>query len=92
MSSLNLVPEKFLPEASNIKDSLLARGKGFWSLQGQQYREYTGETYTLHTNEEATRVMVSIFRCLHYPLRCILEDVQQVSLGWKDLLGISDRI
>ena len=58
ISSLDLIPERFLPKAGEVKESLLARGKLFWSLQGQQCREYTGELYSQHTNEEATRVMV----------------------------------
>ena len=58
ISTLNLVPEKFLPDAAKVKASLIERGKAFWALQGQQYREYTGKMYSQHTTEEASRVMV----------------------------------
>ena len=59
ISALDLVPEKFLPEAESVKSALLARGKQFWSLQGQKYLEYTGEMYSQQaSNDEAVRVMV----------------------------------
>ncbi|KAK4696280.1 hypothetical protein P7C71_g1599, partial [Lecanoromycetidae sp. Uapishka_2] len=59
IKSLDLVPEKFLPEAAKIKSSLISRGKNFWLLQGQKYREYTGEMWSQNDNsEEAVRVMV----------------------------------
>ena len=58
ISSLNLVPEKFMPNAAEVRQSLLTRGRNFWSLQGQQCHEYIGELYSQHTNEEATRVMI----------------------------------
>ncbi len=59
ISALDLVPERFLPEADSVKSALLVRGKQFWSLQGQKYLEYTGEMYTQQaSDDEAVRVMV----------------------------------
>ena len=59
ISALELVPEKYLPEAESVKSALLVRGEQFWSLQGQKYLEYTGEMYTQQANDdEAARVMV----------------------------------
>ena len=58
ISCLDLIPEKFLPNAAKIKTSLLNRGKTFWDLQGQQYCEHTGKMYSEHTDEEISRVMV----------------------------------
>ena len=59
ISALDLVPERFLPEAESVKSALLVRGKEFWSLQGQKYLEYTGEMYSQQaSNDEAVRVMV----------------------------------
>lgn len=59
ISGLDLVPEKFLPEAEAVKSALLVRGKQFWSLQGQKYQEYTGEMYTQQaSDDDAVRVMV----------------------------------
>jgi len=59
IKSLDLVPEAFLPKAETVKSSLIARGKHFWSLQGQKYREYTGEMWSQNdASEEAVRVMV----------------------------------
>lgn len=59
ISALDLIPEKFLPEAESVKSALLVRGKQFWSLQGQKYLEYTGEMYSQQaSNDEAVRVMV----------------------------------
>ena len=58
ISSLDLVPEKFLPDIAKIKTSLLNRGKAFWDLQGQRYCEYTGKMYSEHDDEETSRVMV----------------------------------
>lgn len=59
ISALDLVPEKYLPEAESVKSALLARGEKFWSLQGQKYLEYTGEMYTQQaSDDEAVRVMV----------------------------------
>ena len=58
ISSLNLVPERFLPDVAAIKKTIIARGQKFWSLQGQQYREYTGELYSNYNAQEATRVIV----------------------------------
>ena len=59
ISTLDLVPEKYLPEAESVKSALLVRGKQFWALQGQKYLEYTGEMYTQETSDdEAVRVMV----------------------------------
>ena len=54
ITSLHLIPERFLPNASAVKDLALIRGKHFWSLQGQQYCELQSE----NTDEEAKRVMI----------------------------------
>lgn len=56
--TLDLIPEKFVPDAESVKSSLKARGKQFWALQGQQYREYTGEVWSQHMSEDSIRVMV----------------------------------
>ena len=59
ISALEIVPEKYLPEAESVKSTLLVRGEQFWSLQGQKYLEYTGEMYTQQaSDDEAVRVMV----------------------------------
>ena len=59
ISALDLVPERFLPEAESVKSALLVRGKQFWALQGQKYLEYTGEMYSQQaSDDEAVRVMV----------------------------------
>ena len=58
VTSLDLVPEKFLPNATTVKESLISRAKDFWALQGQNYREYTGEIWSQHRTEESVRVMV----------------------------------
>ena len=58
ISSLQLVPEKFLPDAEDVKESLRSRGRQFWALQGQNYREYHGEIWSQHMSEDAIRVMV----------------------------------
>ena len=58
ITSLDLVPEKFLPNATTVKESLISRAQGFWALQGQNYREYTGEIWSQHMTEESVRVMV----------------------------------
>ena len=58
ISSLQLVPEKFLPDVESVKSSLQSRGKQFWALQGQNYQEYHGEIWSQHMSEEAIRVMV----------------------------------
>lgn len=58
ISSLELVPEKFLPHSAAVKSELITRGKKFWSLQGQNFQEYTGEMYSQYGSHEAVRVMV----------------------------------
>ncbi len=55
--SLDLVPEKFLPNASETKAELISRGKHFWQLQGQKFRQYTGELWSQHNGDEPERVM-----------------------------------
>lgn len=57
ISSLDLVPEKFLPNAIETKAKLINRGKQFWGLQGQKFQEYTGEMWSQHNNDEPERVM-----------------------------------
>lgn len=58
ISSLDFVPEKFLPNANTVKESLKARGRAFWDLQGQNYHEYTGEIWSQRMSEDSIRVMV----------------------------------
>ena len=58
IASLDLVPEQFLPNVDETKASLISRGKKFWALQGQNYREYTGEVWSHRMAEESVRVMV----------------------------------
>lgn len=58
ISSLDLIPEKFLPDAEKVKSDLRARGQKFWALQGQNYREFTGQVWSGHMGEESTRVMI----------------------------------
>ena len=58
ISSLNLVPERFLPNPEAVKAQLTARGQKFWSLQGQNFLEYTGEMWSEHSSDEAVRVIV----------------------------------
>ena len=58
VASLDLVPETYLPEARAVKESLIARGRDFWSLQGQNYREYAGDDWAENKTGEVTRVMV----------------------------------
>lgn len=58
VNSLDLVPEKFLPNAATVKESMVSRGKRFWALQGQKYREYTGEVWSQYMTEDSVRVMV----------------------------------
>lgn len=58
ISSLDLVPEKFLPNARTIEENLIVRGRSFWYLQGQNYREYTGEIWSQQMSEDPIRVMV----------------------------------
>lgn len=58
ISTLDLVPEAFLPDAETVKENLIARGKSFWGLQGQNYREYTGEIWSQQMSEDPIRVMI----------------------------------
>jgi len=58
IASLDLVPEKFLTDVANIQSTLRARGEQFFGLQGQNYREYTGEVWSQNASEETSRVMV----------------------------------
>lgn len=58
ISSLDLVPETFLPNVATVKENLIARGKSFWGLHGQNYREYTGEIWSQQMNDDPIRVMV----------------------------------
>lgn len=56
--SLGLVPEAFVPNLDAIKASLVERGQQFWALQGQCFKEYTGEVWSSSTSEQPIRVMV----------------------------------
>lgn len=58
ITSLDLVPERFVPERKRVKTDLISRGERFWSLQGQKFREYTGEIWSQYSTDEAVRVMV----------------------------------
>lgn len=58
VASLELIPEAFLPEKAEVKASLVERGQKFCALQGQCFREYIGEVWSSHMNEDAIRVMV----------------------------------
>ncbi|KAL8751378.1 MAG: hypothetical protein Q9199_006461 [Rusavskia elegans] len=58
ISSLDLVPEGFVLDSDTVKKSLVERGSEFWALQGQCFREYTGEVWSTHTSEDPIRVMV----------------------------------
>ncbi|MCJ1463470.1 hypothetical protein MMC07_002077 [Pseudocyphellaria aurata] len=72
IASLDLVPERFLPDAENVKEFLTVRGHDFWALQGQNYREYTGEIWSQHMSEESIRVMVDHLtyqRRMDWPIR-----------------------
>lgn len=58
ITSLDLVPERFLPDVANVQSTLRARGEQFLGLQGQSYREYTGEIWSQNASEESSRVIV----------------------------------
>jgi len=58
ITSLDLVPEKFLPDVASVQSTLRARGEQFFGLQGQSYREYTGEIWSQNASEASSRVMV----------------------------------
>ena len=66
IQSLDLVPEKFLPKANVVKSELISRGQKSWSLQGQNFLEYTGEIWSQYSSKEPVRVMVD---CLTYQRR-----------------------
>lgn len=57
ISSLELVPEKFLPNKVETRVTLISRGECFWQLQGQTLKEYTGEMWSQYSREEPERVM-----------------------------------
>ncbi|KAL8941963.1 MAG: hypothetical protein Q9216_001943 [Gyalolechia sp. 2 TL-2023] len=72
ISSLELVPEAFLPDRDAVKASLVERGQNFWGLQGQCFKEYTGEVWSSHTDEQPIRVMVDHLtyqRRMGWPIR-----------------------
>ncbi|CAL8578347.1 hypothetical protein XPA_004136 [Xanthoria parietina] len=58
ISSLELVPEGFVLDSDSVKKALVERGSQFWALQGQCFREYTGEVWSTHTSDDPIRVMV----------------------------------
>ena len=62
IESLDLVPAKFLPNAPHINEALLKRGKEFYTLQGQQYREYVGDRSSNDVDQIPERVMVDQFK------------------------------
>ncbi|KAL8666264.1 MAG: hypothetical protein Q9202_001532 [Teloschistes flavicans] len=61
VSTLELIPLAFMEDKLAIRESLLERGRQFFALQGQCFREYTGEVWSSHANDpqaEPIRVMV----------------------------------
>ena len=58
IKTLDLIPESFVADVESVKLSLKERGRLFWALQGQKYREYTGEVWSQHMSEDSIRVMV----------------------------------
>ena len=59
IQAMDLVPLDFLPDRDSIQAALVKRGHEFWALQGQCFREYTGEVWSSHVeNADPLRVMV----------------------------------
>lgn len=61
ISTLDLLPLAFMQDKLAVRESLLERGQQFFALQGQCFREYTGEVWSSHANDpqaEPIRVMV----------------------------------
>ncbi len=58
VASMGLVPEAFVPNIDAVKTSLIERGQKFWALRGQCFREYVGEVWSSHVNDDSIRVMV----------------------------------
>ncbi|KAL8726609.1 MAG: hypothetical protein Q9166_006644 [cf. Caloplaca sp. 2 TL-2023] len=58
ISSLDLIPEAFILDKESVRASLVERVRQFWALQGQCFREYTGEVWSSQMNEDPIRVMV----------------------------------
>ncbi|KAL8997627.1 MAG: hypothetical protein Q9169_003175 [Polycauliona sp. 2 TL-2023] len=58
IGTLDLIPEGFILDGKSVKASLVERGSQFWALQGQCFREYTGEVWSSRMNEDPIRVMV----------------------------------
>ncbi|KAI4114724.1 MAG: hypothetical protein LQ345_004546 [Seirophora villosa] len=58
ITSMQLIPEAFVPDRDAVKASLVERGQQFWALQGQCFKEYTGEVWSSQMNEDPIRVMV----------------------------------
>jgi len=88
ITSLDLVPEAFLSKGAPRREGLINRGKHFWSLKGQQYREYVGETFSEHTTEELIRVVIDHLTYQRRNDWPIVIDRKQgpstVSNNWKD--------
>ncbi|KAL8692685.1 MAG: hypothetical protein Q9218_002334 [Villophora microphyllina] len=58
VSTLDLIPLAF---NNSVRESMVERGQRFFALQGQCFREYTGEVWSSHANDpqaEPIRVMV----------------------------------
>ena len=71
ISALDLVPEGYIRDKESIQQSLVERGSQFWTLQGQCFREYTGQVWSSHSNEDPIRVMVdhlSYQRRMNWPI------------------------
>ncbi|KAL8872076.1 MAG: hypothetical protein Q9174_002234 [Haloplaca sp. 1 TL-2023] len=59
IQAMDVIPLDFLPDKESIWATLVKRGHGFWALQGQCFREYTGEVWSSHVeNTDPLRVLV----------------------------------
>ncbi|KAI4205353.1 MAG: hypothetical protein LQ350_000393 [Teloschistes chrysophthalmus] len=61
ISTLDILPLAFMQDKLAVRELLLKRGQQFFALQGQCFREYTGEVWSSHANDpraEPIRVMV----------------------------------
>ncbi|KAL1981791.1 hypothetical protein VTN96DRAFT_2129 [Rasamsonia emersonii] len=58
ISNLPWLPERFLKDADKIKATLKTRGRAFWDMQGQSYRQLRDDPQSALESDEAIRVMV----------------------------------
>ncbi|KAL9595503.1 MAG: hypothetical protein Q9219_006401 [cf. Caloplaca sp. 3 TL-2023] len=89
ISSLPLIPEAFLPDKDAVKASLVERGDQFWRLQGQCFKEYTGEVWSSRISEAPLRVMVDHLtyqRRMEWPIEIDLKrgPANAQSKNWRD--------